>query len=146
MECAGFGTPYSCAPSPMAIMAKNRRTQSTAIRLVPALKAFLLCLLIGGAGVGYVWQKNQILELGRQITQREARLDQLQWENKKRREILAHLQLPQRLEERVRQQHLGLALPRPGQTIYLPEPLPDRTVNQSPPIVAQQRGTSPAAP
>ncbi|HEY2951789.1 MAG TPA: hypothetical protein VGK40_04350, partial [Verrucomicrobiae bacterium] len=64
-------------------MAKNRRTQSTAIRLVPALKAFFLCLLIGGAGVGYVWQKTQILELGRQITQREARLDQLQWENKK---------------------------------------------------------------
>lgn len=127
-------------------MAKNRRTQSTAIRLVPALKAFCLCLLIGGAGVGYVWQKSQILELGRQITQREARLDQMQWENKKRRELLANLQLPQRLEERVRQQRLGLALPQPGQTIYLPEPLPERTVNQSPPVVAQQRGNSPAAP
>jgi hypothetical protein len=127
-------------------MAKNRRTQSTAIRLVPALKAFFLCLLIGGAGVGYVWQKNQILELGRQITLREARLDQLQWENKKRRELLGNLQLPQRLEERVRQQRLGLALPRAGQTIYLPEPLPEHTVNLTPPIVAQQRGTSPAAP
>ena len=126
-------------------MAKNRKTQSSAIRLVPALKAFVLCLLIGGAGVVYVWQKNQILELGRQITRREARLDQLRWENKKRREVLAHLQLPQRLEERVRTQHLGLALPRPGQTIYLPEPIPDRAVNQPPPIVAQ-RGIFPAAP
>ena len=127
-------------------MAKNRKTQSTAIRLVPALKAFFLCLLIGGAGVVYVWQKNQILELGRQITKREARLDQLQWENKKRRELLAHLQLPQRLEERVRQLRLGLALPRPGQTIYLAEPLPERTVNPTPPIVAQQRVSSLVVP
>ncbi len=127
-------------------MAKNRKAQSTAIRLVPALKAFFLCLLIGGAGVGYVWQKNLILELGRQISKREARLDQLQWENKKRRELLAHLQLPQRLEERVKQQRLGLVLPRPGQTIYLAEPLADRTVNQAPAIVAQQRAGSPTLP
>ncbi len=38
----------------------------------PALKAFMLiCLLIGGCCVGYVWQKKQIYELlGQQIRQR----------------------------------------------------------------------------
>jgi hypothetical protein len=41
-------------------MAKNRKYQSAAVRFGPALKAFLLCAVIGGSGVGYVWQKSQI--------------------------------------------------------------------------------------
>ena len=45
-------------------MARNRKYQSAANRFGPALKAFLLCLLIGGPGVGYVWQKDQISQLG----------------------------------------------------------------------------------
>ena len=45
-------------------MARNRKYQSAAIRFGPALKALLLCLLIGGSGVGYVWQKDQIIRLG----------------------------------------------------------------------------------
>ena len=52
-------------------MAKNRKHQSAAIRFGPALKAFLLCVLIGGSAVGYVWQKSQIEQLGDQIKQRE---------------------------------------------------------------------------
>ena len=52
-------------------MAKNRNSQSAAIRFGPALKAFFLCFLIAGSAVGYVWQKSQIYELGRQIRQRE---------------------------------------------------------------------------
>ena len=55
-------------------MARNRKYQSAAIRFGPALKAFLLCLLIGGSAVGYVWQKNQIYQLGQQIKLREANL------------------------------------------------------------------------
>ena len=31
----------------------------------------LLCLFIGGSGVGYVWQQNQLLELGRQKVEKE---------------------------------------------------------------------------
>ena len=48
-------------------MARNRKYQSAASRFGPALKAFLLCLLIGGSGIGYVWQKDQISQLGQQI-------------------------------------------------------------------------------
>ena len=59
-------------------MAKNRKYQSAAIRFGPALKAFLLCLLIGGSGIGYVWQKNQIYELGQQIRKREMHLKEVQ--------------------------------------------------------------------
>jgi len=72
-------------------VAKNRKSQSAAIRFGPALKAFLLCLLIGGSGVGYVWQKNQILELGRQFKKQETTLTDLKNQNEKMRRQLASL-------------------------------------------------------
>ena len=59
-------------------MAKNRKYRSAALRFGPALKAVLLCLLLGGSGLGYVWQKNQIYELGRQRTNLRAEIATLQ--------------------------------------------------------------------
>jgi cell division protein FtsB len=103
-------------------MAKNRKNQSAAIRFGPALKAFLLCLVIGGSGVGYVWQKNQIYELGTQIKQREIRLATLRKQNKKLRDQLAMLRSPAVLDQRARD--LGLGLPQPQQILRLSEPLP----------------------
>ena len=70
-------------------MARNRKYQSAAIRFGPALKAFLLCLLIGGSGVGYVWQKDQISQLGQQIKKRELQLAELGNQNEKLRKQLA---------------------------------------------------------
>src|SRR5437016_2220439 len=102
-------------------MAKNRKYQSAAIRFGPAVKAFLLCLLIGGSGVGYVWQKNQIFELGRQIRAREIRLAELQDLNKKQKGQLAMLQSSSKLEERVRELNLGLGQPRSAQVWRLSE-------------------------
>jgi len=103
-------------------MARNRKNQSAAIRFGPALKAFLLCLLIGGSGVGYVWQKNQILELGRQFTKQESALKQLQNQNEKMRRQLATLRSPAMVEQRVKELNLGLVLPRENQILRLPEP------------------------
>ena len=105
-------------------MVKNRKNQSAAIRFGPALKAMLLCLVIGGSGVGYVWQKNQIYELGRQIKQREMRLTVLQDQNKKLQDRLAMLRSPAILDQRARELNLGLALSQPGQILRLPEPMP----------------------
>ena len=48
------------------------------------LKVVLLCVFIGGSGVGYVWQKNQIHQLGEQITRSEKRLQELVQQNKLR--------------------------------------------------------------
>ena len=101
-------------------MARNRKNQSAAIRFGPALKAFLLCLLIGGSGVGYVWQKNQILELGRQFTKQESALKQLQNQNEKMRRQLATLRSPAMVEQRVKELNLGLVLPRENQILRLP--------------------------
>ncbi len=105
-------------------MARNRKHQSGAVWFIPALKAFLLCSLLGGTAVGYVLQKNKIYELGLQIRNREIRLGELKQENKLDASRLADLQLPHRLAERVRDQKLGLVPPQPAQIIWLSEPPP----------------------
>jgi hypothetical protein len=100
---------------------RNRRNQSGAFWLIPALKAGLLCSLLGGSAVGYVLQKNLLHDLGRGITRREAALERLKWENKMRAQHLSTLLLPKNIEQRVRDQKL-LARPQDGQTLWLLEP------------------------
>ncbi|MFO1477989.1 MAG: hypothetical protein U1F98_15240 [Verrucomicrobiota bacterium] len=109
-------------------MARNRKHQTAAIRFGPAVKAVLLCALIGGSGVGFVWQKSQIDDLGRQIGKREARLRELNEQNKKLRDQLAAMRSVQFLEARIRELNLGLAMPQPSQVwrIAEPEPASDR--------------------
>ena len=108
-------------------MAKNRKYQTASVRFGPALKAFLLCALIGGSGVGYVWQKSQIDQLGRQIKARETRLKELENQNKKARGQLAVLRSPIMLKKRIEELKLGLVEPQQAQIWRLPEPaaLPD---------------------
>jgi hypothetical protein len=103
-------------------MARNRKHASAAIRFGPTLKALLLCLLIGGAGVGYVWQKDQIYQLGRQIKQREVHLRELTDQNEKLRKQLGIIRSPALLEARIKELNLGLLQPDPTQIWRLPEP------------------------
>ena len=103
-------------------MARNRKYRSAAVRFGPALKAFLLCLLIGGSGVGYVWQKNQILDLAKQIKQRETRLNAIDEQNEKLRKQLATMRSPAFIETRIKELNLGLAQPLPSQIWRLTEP------------------------
>jgi hypothetical protein len=102
-------------------MAKNRKNQSAAIRFGPALKALFLCLLIAGSAVGYVWQKSQIYQLGKQITVKELRLKQLARDNKKLDDQLGLLRSPVMLDQRVRELKLGLVPVQPGSVFRLPE-------------------------
>src|SRR5581483_648612 len=102
-------------------MARNRKYQSAAIRFGPALKAFLLCLLIGGSGVGYVWQKKQIYELGQQIREREQRLQSLENQNDQLKMQLARMRSRGYLEMRIKQLNLGLVPPQPSQVWLLQE-------------------------
>jgi hypothetical protein len=106
-------------------MARNRKYQSAAIRFGPVLKAFLFCLLIGGTGVGYVWQKDQIFRLGQQIKKRELRLVELADQNEKLRKQLATMRSPRFLERRIQELGLGLVPPQPAQVWRLAEPGPD---------------------
>jgi hypothetical protein len=106
-------------------MARNRKYQSAAIRFGPALKAFLLCLLIGGSGVGYVWQKDQISQLGQQIKKRELRLVELGNQSEKLRKQLGAMRSPRFLERRIQELGLGLVPPQPAQVWRLTEPSRD---------------------
>jgi len=117
-------------------MAKNRKYRSAALRFGPALKAVLLCLLLGGVGLGYVWQKNQIYELGRQRTARETRLNRLLEHNKKLAEQLSKLRTPLALGQRLKDLNLG----PPSQIWRLAEPSRDSSrpdINR--PLVAGYR-------
>lgn len=113
-------------------MARNRKSQSAALRFGPALKALLLCLLIGGSGVGYVWQKEQIAKLGHQLASREKRLNVLQDQNEGLRKQLANMRGPRFLEIRIKEANLGLVPPQQGQVLRLNEPVaePARTEPQ----------------
>jgi hypothetical protein len=106
-------------------MARNRKYQSAANRFGPALKAFLLCLLIGGSGVGYVWQKDQISQLGQQRKKRELRLDDLKNQSEKLRKQLAAMHSPTYLERRIQDLGLGLGPPQATQVWRLAEPARD---------------------
>jgi cell division protein FtsB len=102
-------------------MAKNRKNQAAAIRFGPALKASVLCLLIGGAAVGYVWQKNEIYRLGQQIRQRETKLVQLQNDNKRLGDQISILHSPVMIDRRAKELNLGLAPATPMQVVRLAE-------------------------
>jgi hypothetical protein len=114
-------------------MARNRKYQSAAIRFGPALKAFLLCLLIGGSGVGYVWQKDQVSQLGQQIKKREVHLKGLVYQNEKLRKQLGEMRSPAALEKCIQRLGLGLGRPQPMQVWCIGEPardLPRQDVEQ----------------
>src|SRR5207244_8830703 len=100
-------------------MARNRKNQPAAVRFGPALKASLLCLFIGGSGVGYVWQQNQLLELGRQKVEKEKRRDGLRAQNELLARQLAGLQSPKALEARVKEINLGLTMANPTKMVHL---------------------------
>lgn len=103
-------------------MAKNRKNQSAAIRFGPAIWVVLLCSLFGGAGVGFVWQKGKISELGRQRLNREKRVFELRGQNEKLQKQLGLMRSPQFLEMRVKELNLGLVQPSSGQFWRLSEP------------------------
>ncbi len=103
-------------------MAKNRKSQSVAVRFGPAIKAVVICLLIGGSGVGYVWQKQQIVGLGRLMKDRENRLRRLEDLNDKQLKQLANMQSLQYLQNKIKELNLGLAPQQQSQVWHLPEP------------------------
>jgi hypothetical protein len=100
-------------------MAKNRKNQAAEIRFGPVLKVVLLCALICGSALGYVWQKNQIDRLGAQIREREKSLAILKRDNENLGSQIALLNSPVVLDRRVKELKLGLAPATPLQVVRL---------------------------
>jgi len=99
----------------------TRRRDSSLARFAPAVKAASICLVTCGLGLGYVWQKQQIAQLGEEIKGHEFRLEDLGKENKELGDTLAQLKSPQVLDQLVQQWHLDLEIPRPHQVVVLEE-------------------------
>jgi len=116
-------------------MGRNRKNVST-VRFVPAMKAVLICVLLGGSAIGYVFQKNQIFELGRQIQKREQHLAQLRESNAKLQQTLLTLQSTYYLEQRVKQLKLDLAPPAQSQILTIVE-VPAAAAPKSQPLFAE---------
>lgn len=100
-------------------MAKNRKTQSAAARFGPALKTFLLCSLIAGAGVGYVNQKNQIHLLGDQMRKLEIQRDKQGLHRQLLVRKLTALNSPNELESQVQRMNLDLSPTPPDRIVHL---------------------------
>ena len=118
-------------------MAKNRKNQAAEIRFGPVLKVVLLCSLIGGSAIGYVWQKNQIDRLGSQIREREKSLARMKRDNESLGNQIAFLRSPVMIERRAKELNLGLAPAQPLQVVRLAEP-PSASGNSSPRQLAQR--------
>lgn len=102
-------------------MARNRKYQSAAVRFVSAIWAALLIVVIAGASVGFVWQKRQIQDLGRQIRDSEIKLEKLREANGKLGRQLMTLRSPQFLDKRIKELNLGLVQPAPAQLLRIVE-------------------------
>lgn len=103
-------------------MARNRKHQSAAVRFAPAVKVLLLCSFLVASGVGYVWQKDQLVELGRRRAILEKRLRLLREQSQQVEGKLMWLQSPGALEARVNEMKLGLSRVESDKIITLVEP------------------------
>ena len=103
-------------------MAKNRKSQGDAVRFSTVARVLLLCLLFGGAAIGYVWQQGQIMKLNVRRKALESTLKDLQGQNRRRNDQFESQLLPKALEDRVRGMNLGLAPHNPAQVVRLAEP------------------------
>jgi hypothetical protein len=112
-------------------MARNRKNDAS-LHVGQVLAAVALCALFAGLGLGYVWYKNQIDLLGRQIKEHETRLADLQRQNKTRREQLGILCSPDHLDARVKQLKLGLGPTDLSQVIRLIDALDDEAAQPQP--------------
>jgi cell division protein FtsB len=110
-------------------MAKNRKNQAASIRFGPVLKVVLLCSLICGSAIGYVWQKGEIGLLGRQIVEREKRLQRLQNDNQALSDQISSLHSAVSLDRRTKELQLGLSAATPMQVVRLVETpsMPEKT-------------------
>ncbi len=100
-------------------MARNRKTQSAELRFGPAVKALLICFFIGGAGMGYVYQKDLLNKLGEEQKNRERELNGLQIDNAALERQHWQLNSQRVLERRVEELGLNLRLPSPSQIVVV---------------------------
>ena len=103
-------------------MPKLRTKKTTNLALGPVIKVFLICSFICTLAVFYVWQKNLIFNLGRQISDHEKKLEQLREDNEALRDQEYLLASQKMIAERVTQLKLDLGPVQPDQMVWISDP------------------------
>jgi hypothetical protein len=99
-------------------MNRNRRVERDS-RVSGVAWVFSVFLLLGVSGLGYVWQKSQINQLGFQKRTLEKELRDLLAANNRNQLDIVELQTVARIEEKVKEMNIGLGYPQPEQVIRL---------------------------
>lgn len=94
----------------------------TAVNATTVAKVLALSLFLGGSGVGYVYQKDQIQGLGKQREANDAKAYELTRRAENLKVRLAGATSRARLELAGRRFQLSLRKPEPDQVITLSEP------------------------
>jgi cell division protein FtsB len=124
-------------------MKRNRKRGP--LRFGTVAKSVFTCICIAGVGVGYVWEKNQVLRLGDEIKKRESALLAIEKRNAMLATQLAQWQSPSYLELRCQQYNLGLVSPRETQVVRLYEPGPEWDTKFTPVAMQPPAQPRPAA-
>lgn len=109
----------------------NRKKNPGRVQFGPAVVVVVVCVVLCGLALGFVWQKTQIAQLGEQIKEREINLEELRRANKKIGDELAELKSPVMLDQMVRQWGLDLKRPEPRQIVVLQEQLKPKPVQSA---------------
>ena len=107
-------------------MGRHRKSEWSTERVLPAVHALLICFFVGTAAIGYVYQKNQLNRLTRQIDKLEGIKGELLLQSQELDRHLSELHSPARLKREIERRGLDLREPDPRQMVFLPEdPGPD---------------------
>ena len=88
------------------------------VRFGTALMLALICILMGVAGLGYVWQKKQTSKLGESIKEKETELSELQSHNRELELQFFKMCSPNSIEGRIKELGLSLIKPTQDQILY----------------------------
>ena len=116
------------------------RRRVGALKPKTVITSIVVCSAICLAGIGYVWAKTQLWELGKDQKKLEVRRDYLRRGNEGLQRTYAAMCTHERLAARVKDLQLGLSAPTNNQIIKLPEP-PPRSQQQPPPRYYAVNGT-----
>jgi len=121
---------------------QRRRDNRSEVRLAAVVKAFLVCLLIGGVAIGYVLQSHENLRLIKERDRLYLERGVLQGRGAELEDLLKARHAPSYLEQMVVNRGLDLVRIRPDQVVEL-----DLRSSEVP-MIAQQgvRPNSEAAP
>ncbi len=121
----------------------NQRKTTAALRWRLLTRGATLAAIVGGAALGYVWQKNKIHQLGYEIRQREQDVKALRAKQDLLQAKLAEIKSPRALLDKCQAWKIGLVVPKQSQIVRVNEP---KLHDAPPPILFAEAPASTTQP